>query len=264
MRRLGTSLLLATVLGIAVAAAVDALPEDRASTARPSRPRPDQTLVQALRAAGVAGVLTYADADCRLHAIRLPSLRQAKAPAIESCEPHIPSGGIGAWKGDVVWSGLGFQTVQVVLSKEELTQGLRQRGWEVTGGYRAAQAVPLVEGQYAVLAAPEPKLLVFVRRGRIEMLVSAFLGEDVVLRPSPGGHYVAAIDREERRLRVFSADGTGRPLPEIANPHAITWSPDERWTALATRWSIYLFRTARPDGTVLRIPLAVRDLDWDA
>src|SRR5918995_4611207 len=165
MRRLTTALVVAAVVGVGVAAAVDALSEKRAPEAGPRR-----ELVDVLRDAGVRGTLTYSDEACRLHAIRLPSLRAARAPTIESCEPHVPTGGIGTWKGDVVWAGFGYQTVQIVLSKKDLTRGLARLGWRVTGGYRAHQAVSLAGGWYAVHAFPETDVLAFVRGGRNAIL----------------------------------------------------------------------------------------------
>src|SRR5207342_3900180 len=83
--------------------------------------------VSQLREAGVTGTLTYSDEDCRLHAVTLPDLEPAHAPPFEMCEPYTGAGGIGAYDGDVVWSGLGYQTVQVVLSKEELSRAIRPR-----------------------------------------------------------------------------------------------------------------------------------------
>jgi hypothetical protein len=50
----------------------------------------------------------------------------------------------------------------------------------------------------------------------------------------------------------------------VQAPHAIAWSPDERWTAVATRASVYVFRTEETDGTLIRIPITVRDLAWGA
>lgn len=264
MRRVGTGLVLTAVLGVGVAAAVDALPgaQKKQPASRPARP--DASLVNALRSAGARGVLTYADAGCRLHAIRLPTLRPARAPEIESCEPHIPSGGIGAWKGDVVWSG--YQTVQVVLPKKELTRRLARLGRVVPGGYRSRQAVWLGEDRYAVVCdspeEPWERILVFLRGQRIARVASGFLGSSEVVRPSPRGGYVASFTPGDAGIRLFSRSGRSARLPAVSIPHAIAWSPDEQWTALATRWSLYLFRTTSPDGPVIRLPLAVRDLDW--
>ncbi len=88
MRRISTWLLFGAVAALCVAAAVDALrgepdPDEAAAEAQPRAAAPsadpgERTLGEAradLRAAGVpAGVLTYADAQCRLHTVTLPDL----------------------------------------------------------------------------------------------------------------------------------------------------------------------------------------------
>jgi hypothetical protein len=258
MRRLGTGLVVAAVLGVGLAAAVDALPE---GTERVADAGPPQKLVDALTEAGATGTLTYSNEACRLHAIRLPSLRAAKAPTIQSCEPHVPTGGIGVWKGDVVWSGFGYQTVQIVLSQEQIGRAIRPRLELGAREVRARQAVGLAGG---VIAA-----LVESGDGRLEAL-AGFHGRNLrflypggeLLRPSPRGGYVAVIDRAAGGVTVYTSGGGITPLPDLGEAHAIAWSPDERWTALATRASVYLFPTRRPRPPVLRIPLRVRDLDW--
>jgi hypothetical protein len=50
----------------------------------------------------------------------------------------------------------------------------------------------------------------------------------------------------------------------VPSPRTIAWSPDDDWTALATLESVYVFRSGEEENTLSRIPLAVRDLDWDA
>jgi hypothetical protein len=262
MRRLGTGLIVAAVVGVGIAAVVDALPEQRVEL-----PGPPREVVDALRAAGVRGTLTYSDEACRLHAIRLPSLRPAKAPGIETCEPHVPTGGIGAWKGDVVWAGFGYQTVQVVLARNDLARSLRRLGPEARSRYGARQAVGLGDDRYAVLAAStvaewEQVLLFFTGR-RVVGSVS-FRDEPLVLRPSPSGRYVAVLSRGPLGLRVFTREGRAVRLPRLTEAHAIAWSPGERWAAMATRASIFVFSTARPTGGLIRIPRTARDLDWSA
>jgi hypothetical protein len=271
MRRLPTGLLLAAVAALAVAATVDALRTGSESSprspAQPTVPPEQAAAVAALRAAGVAGTITYSDEDCRLHAFRLPTLRPARASGIQICEPHVPTGGIGTFGGDVVWAGLGFGFVEVVLSKEELSRVLGRSGYEIAGGYRARQAVPLAGGRYAVLAepprAPWSHVLVFLAGKRARHAVVASPGEAESLRPSPSGGYVAVFEAGEPSIRLFSSDGEELPLPAVTNPHAIAWSPDERWTALATRASVYVFPTDDPDH-VIRIPVSARDLHWEA
>ena len=110
MRRISTWLLFGAVVALGVAAAVDALrgEPDRDEAAAEAQPRAaappadpgEPTLREAradLRAAGVpAGVLTYADAQCRLHTVTLPDL--APRPGAEglACQfrPPAPYGGL--------------------------------------------------------------------------------------------------------------------------------------------------------------------------
>src|SRR5919109_1294263 len=210
MRRLATGLVVAAVLGVGAAAVVDALPEDNGRqpvpAGRPSSPR----LAGRPRGLGGGGGITYSDRKCSLHAIRLPSLRPARAPSIESCEPHVPTGGIGTWKGDVVWSGFGYRAVQVVLPRRELARSLRGLGREARESYRARQAVGLGEGRYAVLAAARAaeweEVLLFFAGRRLVGTVS-FRDESLVLRPSPAGGYVAVISGGRLGLRVFTREG---------------------------------------------------------
>ena len=65
-------------------------------------------------------------------------------------------------------------------------------------------------------------------------------------------------------VSLFTRTGSPVSLPPVQNPHAIAWSADERWTVLATRWSLYVFESGSATSEIARIPLAVRDLDWAA
>jgi hypothetical protein len=260
-----TAVLVAAVLGVGIAAAVDALPrgDDQGVRTTGARLGTDEA-VAALRSAGVRGVITYSDQACRLHSVRLPDLSPAPAPTISSCEPHVPSAGIGAWKGDVVWSGLGFQTIQIVLPKETIDRAVR-RWLDVDGlGVRAVQAVSLRERRYALLLEDDVgrTYMAFFNARRL-LAVYPLFEADHSLRPSPSAHYVALLTRGST-LQVFTRAGQPQRLPPVANPHAIAWSPDDAWTALATSRSVYVFRSGEDDNTLPRIPLVVRDLDWDA
>ncbi len=273
-----TWLLVAALGGIGLVAAVDAVRSDEArvqrapaETAEVTTPNVDTQLIARLREAGVAGVITYSDAGCGLHALSLPDLRPARAPGIESCEPYIPTGGIGAFEGDVVWSGLGFQTVEVVLSQEELGSAIRPRLGlpAAAGGFRAVQAVTLgsrhlvlaestYEPRERVLAAFDGKRPSFVHRRWA-------VGDAERIRPSPGGRYFALLGADLTGIRLFRRDGRQLLLPQpLPAVHAVAWSPDDRWTALATAAAVHVFPTERPNGPVIRIPLPVQDLDWSA
>jgi hypothetical protein len=270
VRRTLTWLLVGAVAALGVAAGIDALPGDDDGTL--TGPGPTATgpieagaadrAVSQLREAGVTGVLTYSDGDCRLHALTLPDLEPAHAPPVEMCTPFTARGGISAFAGDVVWSGLGYQTVQVVLSQEELTAALERRG--VPGRYRARQAVALARGRYAVLAQdPTARLVGIFADGRLSGLAALGLEREAVLRPSPAGRFVAVLARGGIGVHVADLVGRGVTLPDVSHPHAIAWSPDERWTVLATASELYIFPTGRTGGPLVRIPLAVRDLAWE-
>ena len=264
MRSRFTVLVLVGVLGVGVAAAVDALPERDDDTTVSAPLAGSEEAAVALRNAGVRGVITYSDERCRLHAVRLPNLKPAPAPAIESCEPHVPTGGIGAWQGDVVWSGLGFGTIQVVLPREQVGRAVGR--WLGVDGLdlRAVQAVSLEGRRYALLLEDEMHIryLAFLEGSRVLELYP-LSQESYTLRRSPRGSYVALLTRGAS-VQIFTRAGAPQRLPPVASSHAIAWSPDDDWTALATSRSVYVFRSGEDETTLPRIPLAVRDLNWDA
>jgi hypothetical protein len=90
------------------------------------------------------------------------------------------------------------------------------------------------------------------------------------LRTSPRGSYFVVRARGFRGLWFFDADGQLLTRNPIASGHHVTWSPDERWTAVATGGrTTYLFRTAqvRRFGTaspplLFRLPIYAGDLAW--
>jgi hypothetical protein len=263
-----TWLIIVAVLGVGVAAAVDALPEGDDDESGPAGRSPGtREAAAALRSVGIRGLITYSDERCRLHAVRLPSLHATRAPAVTSCEPHISTGGILAWEGDVVWSGLGFGTVQIVLSSERVDRSVSRR-FRLGGlGLRARQAVALGGQRYVVLVEGEAhdRYLAFFEVRRLLIAYELPEGrEDDVLRPSPGGKYVALLASGRPGVSVFTRSGAGVHLPMVSRPRAIAWSPDDNWTALATLESVYVFRSGEEENTLARIPLAVRDLNWGA
>ncbi|HEY3070067.1 MAG TPA: hypothetical protein VGJ34_07090 [Gaiellaceae bacterium] len=271
MRRFITGVLVVGLLGLGLAAVVDALRGEGRQTIEAGARTVGAAAapVAALSATDARGTLTYSDEQCRLHALRLPGLRPVAAPPYRSCEPHIPSGGLGIWKGEVVWSGLGFQTIQVVLSRAELTAAIHgdpqaaQLAFGGAGAYEATQLVALGPDRYAVVLdhrrAPWERLLAVFAGRRLVDLRLGVIGPDDSIRPSSTGRYFALMRPQD--VQVFQTDGGEVQLPSASLPHAIAWSPDDRWTALATRYSIYVFPSERSDETI-RIPLAVRDLDW--
>lgn len=273
MRRRLTWLVVAGLAAIALAAAVDALrDEERVSEpvaetrTVPGLADQPQLAMRQLREAGVSGVLTYSDDECKLHAVSLPELRPVHAPSFEMCRPATTTDGLGTADGDVVWAGLGYGAVQVVLSEEELGREIsRQLGG--AGGFRAVQAVSLGEERSVVLAdstyEPRERVLVLLEGERVLVVQPRWVTRDArFLRPSPGGGSFAAFGPSG--IQWFDADAAPRAFPAVVRgPRAVTWSPDERWTALATDTSVYVFPTERPDELIVQIPLTVHDLAWE-
>jgi hypothetical protein len=280
MRRIATWLLVAAVVALGVVAAFDAL---RGEEVVVSEPPPTTTTVairaltgQAgpaaarLREAEVAGVLTYADDDCRLSAVSLPDLEPVRAPSFEMCRPLSDSSGLGTVDGDVVWAGLGYGAVQVLVSRKVLGREIARRIGSApgvpTGPFRAVQAVALGPARVLVLAEstadPAVRVLVLVEYGRVILVQPPWVVREVnFVRPSPLGTYFAVFGPDG--VRIFDRDASPLALPAAArDPKAVAWSPDERWAALATEDAVYVFPAEAPYDPMVRVPLGVRDLDW--
>jgi hypothetical protein len=77
---------------------------------------------------------------------------------------------------------------------------------------------------------------------------------------SPRGGYFAIWF--EAALELRDRDGRQIVFPPLRDVRALAWSPDERWTAVATRHSVYVFRTNEGEARVRRLPIEARDLAW--
>jgi hypothetical protein len=234
--------------------------------------RPAEKAVRQLRAAGVSGVITYSDEACRLHAVSLPELEPVRAPSFEMCRSATSAGGLVAFEGDVVWSGLGYGTVQTVLTSHELSRAVRNRlGIRPDGaGFRAAQAASLGKGRYVVLAdstdGPQERVLAAFEGTRTQFVHPRWrVGGARAIRPRSSGRYYALIGSELPGAGVvFTRDGRAVATADgVGTPRGVAWSPDERWTAFATGENVYVFPTEAQEP-LIRIPLLVRDLGWTA
>ena len=281
MQRWLTLLVVAGLAALGLAAAIDALRGEeqlrRSDSRQPTVPgladQPEPAIRQ-LREAELTGVLTYADDECRLHAVSLPELQAVRAPTFEMCRPATASGGVGAVDGDVVWAGLGYGSSQVVVSKEQLSRAIRiafgSPADNTSESFRAVQAVSAGQSRYVVLAdstySPRERVVALLQGTEALLVHPRWEVRDArFIRSSPQGGYYAFVGMEQDGVRVFTRGGRPLTLPEgIDAPQTVAWSPDERWTALATEHSVYVFSTERPQEVVIRIPLVVRDLDWSA
>ena len=154
---------------------------------------------------------------------------------------------------------------RVLLSRGNLRSALARVPWIPAGGARVRAVAWIDNKTVAAIVrgrdgdAAGDSLAVF--RGR------RLLGEPVGpfptlerLRVSPQGRFVAAVaptgvlvvDRQVRRLVRHEAEA-----------HAIAWSPDERWVALAEPTEIEIaLRIARRGDEPMHLPLTARDLFW--
>jgi hypothetical protein len=86
-------------------------------------------------------------------------------------------------------------------------------------------------------------------------------GEGLRVEASPRGNFFTAwygdslVTIRDREADLISFP----PLPRV---RALTWSPDERWTAVATEHSVFVFRTNTGEARVRRLPIKAYDLAW--
>ena len=94
----------------------------------------------------------------------------------------------------------------------------------------------------------------------IGAVISEF-GEGLRLEASPRGNFFTAWYGDSL-LTIRDRNGDLVTFPMIPRVRAVTWSPDERWTAAATARSVFVFRTNTSEPSVRRLPLLAYDLAW--
>jgi hypothetical protein len=183
----------------------------------------------------VRGELVYSDPDCRRHAVRLPDLARRDFLTI-GCGVFTRRDNLGVRDGEVAWFAYPVPGGTTTLLRNP---DVREVAW--LGGRRFAAALA---GETLTIWEGD-RLLQVVARG-------SYRG----LRASPNGRYFAAIAGDG--LAVFDAKGRRLELPK---GHAIAWSPDERFAAVAGADQVAIV-PAGGGEPVARIPLSVADLDW--
>jgi hypothetical protein len=220
----------------------------------------------ALKGTGIAGVLYLAGEDCHVSALALPGLEDVSPPGAGTCrfgieqrrplrfgiEQREPLGG-GQIEVSPALSappGTGLRSATLV---ESLTLG-GDRALAIVRGERdgePAHALALVSSGRvrASLRFVTPELS-FVRVAPWNGLVA--------LRDGVGVLHVVRIGR--RRLDESALPPWTPPAP--TDIVSVAWSPDEAWTAVATRRAVYVYRTEQPELGATGIPLAAADIDW--
>jgi hypothetical protein len=113
----------------------------------------------------------------------------------------------------------------------------------------------------AVITKPSEWVLT-IRDGRLRTSTFGFGRPLTDLHVSPLGNFVSVRATGRGGLLVLGPDGLAAALPPLTNPRSITWSPDERWTAVATENSVFVFRTNTGEARVRRLPIHAYDVAW--
>jgi hypothetical protein len=302
MRRWTTWLLLGALAALASVAVADAIrgnAETRKVSAPtisvPLIPRNEPA------ASAMSGDLYYSDrVDCRIRGLRLPDLTERAAPELGSCSFSISPDGRHALPGDVVWSPDGGASARtdgrfVVFKSDISPVVVRVRGrapaFKPDGTFTYARGNRVVswrapceasrcdrtvaritEGPVCSLAwltnrrmaliTQSSRQMVTIREGRLHVSTGTPGHRLSDLQISPLGTYVSARADRGGGLLVLAADGHPVVMPPFTDPRAITWSPDERWTAVATKKAVFVFRTSTGDARLRRVPIHAYDLAW--
>ena len=97
-------------------------------------------------------------------------------------------------------------------------------------------------------------------RQLIGPVISEF-GEGLRLEASPRGSFFTAWYGDSLVI-IRDQNGDLVTFPTIPRVRAVTWSPDERWTAVATKNSVFIFRTNTGEARVRQLPIHGYDLAW--
>jgi hypothetical protein len=243
--------------------------------------------------------------DCRVHALALPTLEAAPPSELRACRFELPpEPGTGTVDGDDSSTARKPDGTLTVIRKGEVWNTPCARSDAAGCGQRLLATAELTEAAHAVPFVPtgprhlrsvmairvawfnETRAAVLVRvrlRGRLRVLgpvavLAVYEGARLVratqyagafdLRMSPQRSFVGVVETG-RRVTIVSRSGTqvlgAADLPS-PSAHAVAWSPDERWVAVASRWSVYLLRmadlAADRQPRIIRLPLVARDLAW--
>jgi hypothetical protein len=97
--------------------------------------------------------------------------------------------------------------------------------------------------------------------GQLIGVVISDFGQGLRLEASPRGNFFTAWYGDSL-VTIRDRNGDLAAFPTIPRVQAVTWSPDERWTAAATAHSVFVFRTNDAEARVRRLPIVAYDLAW--
>jgi hypothetical protein len=223
--------------------------------------------------ADCGGIVWNAEADlgarCRGKAVELFSPGGEDLASLQGCAPAWRPGG---WltlvrRGAVVeappLSGCVPPCSRVLLSRQELGRELAGQVAD-SGSYRIAAVDWIDSMRFAALLRgrrPWQQAVAVFAGPRLEMIAPQ-LGQRLSgLRASSRGYIAVLRSDLGRDALLLDRNGGEVPLPRLANVRAFTWSPSERWIALATRTGTYIARTGEQE-VIARIPLGAEALAW--
>jgi hypothetical protein len=97
--------------------------------------------------------------------------------------------------------------------------------------------------------------------GRVVGVTISEFGEGLRVEASPHGNFFTAWFGNSL-VTIRDREGDLISFPPLPRVRAVTWSPDERWTAVATAHSVFVFRTNEGEARVRRLPILASDLAW--
>lgn len=151
---------------------------------------------------------------------------------------------------------------RVLLSRSDLARAFGGSPWNLQDA-RVRELAWLDETLLAAIVRDGEDgddLLAVFRNGRLVGTTPSPYDALSDLRVSPRGTYVAA--RIGDRAGLVLLDRAGDFVALGLRGHAVTWSPDELWTAVAATDAIFVFETGRRANRFARIPIVARDLFW--
>ena len=149
-----------------------------------------------------------------------------------------------------------------VLRRADLQRALGGLPWQM-GNPTIREAAWLANDRVALVVHDGAQNLdtLAVFRGRKLLGAPPFLYESLAdLRTSPrGGHASALLNG--RTVVLVDGNGEYAPLSGFRSATGIAWSPDERWTAIASPDGVFIFGTGSRGGAVF-VPVPANDLVW--
>ena len=113
-----------------------------------------------------------------------------------------------------------------------------------------------------VLAAGRYEQVAVVGGRRAIAVVPVSGGRLSALQVSPRGRYFAVRAEDPDAVLLFDRDGNALDHPALTRAHAIAWSPGERWTAIATKDEVEIWRTTAPSQPLRHLGIRAGDLAW--